>query len=82
MQKYFFKTQEKQSYAFTTAKIFRRKIFLDQQCEIPFDDAAQYPNSQMRQKFWEPNVVILKTYRHSGHELPKTSLCADLNLND
>jgi hypothetical protein len=55
-----------QSYAFRTAKIFRRKIFLDQQCEIPSDDAA--PNFQMRQKFWEPNFVILN---HSGHELPK-----------
>jgi hypothetical protein len=48
MQKYFFKTQEMQSYAFRTAKIFRRKIFLDQQCEIPSDDAAQNPNSQMK----------------------------------
>jgi hypothetical protein len=48
-----------QSYAFRTAKIFQRKIFLDQQCEIPSDDAAQNPNSQMRQKFWEPNFVIL-----------------------
>jgi hypothetical protein len=51
-------------YAFRTAKIFRRKIFLDQQCEIPFDDTAQNPNSQMRQKFWEPNFVILN---HLGH---------------
>jgi hypothetical protein len=70
-KKYFLKTQEMQSYAFRTAKIFRRKIFLDQQCEIPSDDAAQNPNSQMRQKFWEPNFVILN---HSGHELPKNML--------
>jgi hypothetical protein len=62
-----------QSYAFRIAKIFRRKIFLiDQQCEIPFDDAAQNPNSQMRQKFWEPNFVILT---HSGLELPKNRAC-------
>jgi hypothetical protein len=57
-----------QYYAFRTANIFRRKIFLDQQCEIPSDDAIQNPNSQMRQKFWEPNFVILN---HSGYELPK-----------
>jgi hypothetical protein len=57
-----------QYYAFRTANIFRRKIFLDQQCEIPSDDAIQNPNSQMKQKFWEPNFVILN---HSGYELPK-----------
>jgi hypothetical protein len=55
-----------QSYAFRTAKIFRRKIFLDQQCKIPSDDAAQNPNSQMRQKFWEPNFGILN---HSASHL-------------
>jgi hypothetical protein len=60
-----------QSHAFKTAKFFEGRYSLtsrDQQCEIPFDDAAQNPNSQMRQKFWEPNFVILN---HSGHELPK-----------
>jgi hypothetical protein len=64
-----------QSYAFRTAKNFRRKIFLDQQCDNPFDDAAQNPNSQMTQKFWEPNFVILN---HSGNELPKNMLTPHL----
>jgi hypothetical protein len=52
------------AYAYTRLEgllsLYSLTLIFDQHCEIPFDDAAQNPNSQMRQNFREANFVILK----------------------